>query len=444
MSEPAKSLLVQYGLIQREQLIAAERLRQREGGTVGECLVRLGVLDEEQLVEFYHKRLLVPRIAAERFNRVSPEAIAVVPADMVAEFRVFPLELDAEGILTLVMSDPSNTHVVDEVTFFTDKFCQRAVARESVLRAAIERHYRLGAELAQPRALAPTVPVKPVVAKAAPVKPAPAKLAPTKIMPPVKAEPQPEPVKRAPAAVVIKAAPVPPEPVKTAPSQPEPVPLTKVKRTEPEPAPPRAPAEQALPGVVAPTQPQRAITPIPANPTPTPIAPPRVPIPTPVATLATEARPLPDPPLRRLRSANSRDEVAALVIDYIAEMVPRAALFVVRKNLLAGFTSRGSLDHGRIRELQISLDEPTLFRDVVQSRLAYRGPLPDPTAGQSLLQLGGSLPGEVLLLPISVRDKVIALLVADGVTTPLPDAALHAVSREAGLAYERIILATKR
>ena len=50
----------------------------------------------------------------------------------------------------------------------------------------------------------------------------------------------------------------------------------------------------------------------------------------------------------------------------------------------------------------------------------------------------------MLLLPIAVRERVIALAYSDGVSTPLPDAALHAVSREAGAAYERLILAAKK
>jgi hypothetical protein len=46
-------------------------------------------------------------------------------------------------------------------------------------------------------------------------------------------------------------------------------------------------------------------------------------------------------------------------------------------------------------------------------------------------------------MPILVRERVIAVLFADQATQPLPDAALHATTREAGLAYERLILGAK-
>jgi len=46
-------------------------------------------------------------------------------------------------------------------------------------------------------------------------------------------------------------------------------------------------------------------------------------------------------------------------------------------------------------------------------------------------------------MPIAIRERIIAVLFADHATVPLPDAALHATTREAGLAYERLILHAK-
>src|SRR5205814_86742 len=37
----------------------------------------------------------------------------------------------------------SDNHAVEEVTFFVDRFVLRAVAEESAVRRAIERHYRI-------------------------------------------------------------------------------------------------------------------------------------------------------------------------------------------------------------------------------------------------------------------------------------------------------------
>jgi hypothetical protein len=409
------SLLVEYGLIRRDQLTEAQRLQRREGGSIGECLIRLGVVDEEKLLDFYHRRLMVPRLDAAHFARIPRRVLEAVPVDMAGEFRVFPVDVDAEGTLTLAMADPSDSHVVDEVSFFTDRFCQRAVAAESVIRAAIERHYRVHFRAPHPS----------------------------------------EPVSKA--AVAEE------------PHSNEPILLTKVKRSEMTPLP--APLPQSdrmdltptgvridedddettplLPGVsVVELTRKKAATPeTEAEPEPIPLEKraaerdfdSKVPTLTGMPTVA-----IPDPPLARLRATTSRAEVAQALLDYLAQMAPRSALFVVRANVLAGFDGRGAIDIEGLKRVQIAVDAPSLFRDVVQSRLPYRGPLPETPANRAFAHLVSAPPGEVLLLPIAVRERVIALAYADGLSTPLPDAALHAVSREAGAAYERLILAAKR
>src|SRR5437660_293584 len=100
MSELAGSLLLRHGVVKPDQISAAHALRQKDGGSFGEALVRIGAVDEEQLVEFYHRRLMIPRIADNKMLQVSPKVLSLVPADMAAEFRVLPVEVDNEGTIT--------------------------------------------------------------------------------------------------------------------------------------------------------------------------------------------------------------------------------------------------------------------------------------------------------------------------------------------------------
>src|SRR5260370_2627499 len=120
MADESGTLLLHAGIVRPDQVHAAHELRQRDGGSFGECLVRVGAIDEDQLVEFYHKRLMIPRLPDNQLSGVSREALSVVPADMASEFRVVPVELDAEGSVTLAMADPSDNHAVSEVAFFAD------------------------------------------------------------------------------------------------------------------------------------------------------------------------------------------------------------------------------------------------------------------------------------------------------------------------------------
>ena len=123
------ALLLRHGLVTQVQLGQATALQKKDGGSFGECLVRIGAVDEEQLVEFYHRRLMIPRIADAKLFIVSPKVLGLVPADMAAEFRSVPVEVDNEGTVTLVMADPTNNHAVDEIAFFADRFVLRAVGQ---------------------------------------------------------------------------------------------------------------------------------------------------------------------------------------------------------------------------------------------------------------------------------------------------------------------------
>jgi len=150
MADMSGALLLRHGIVRPEQLAEAQALKQRDGGSFGECLVRIGAIEEEDLVSFYHKRLMIPRVTDAKLLIVSPKVLGLVTADMAAEFRVVPVEVDAEGTITLAMSDPTNNHAVDEVAFFADRYVVRAVGTESAIRRAIETHY--GVRFTSPRA----------------------------------------------------------------------------------------------------------------------------------------------------------------------------------------------------------------------------------------------------------------------------------------------------
>src|SRR5262249_33574094 len=98
MADMPGALLLRAGVLRPGDLAAAAALQERDGGSFGECLVRLGYIDEEQLAEFYQTRLMITRVPDHRLVNVSKPALALVPADMAAEFRVVPVDFDGESL----------------------------------------------------------------------------------------------------------------------------------------------------------------------------------------------------------------------------------------------------------------------------------------------------------------------------------------------------------
>jgi hypothetical protein len=410
MADMPGALLLRMGVLRPADLAAATALQDRDGGSFGECLVRLGFVDEAELAEFYKSRLMITRVPDHRLVDVPKNVLAMVPADMCAEFRVLPLDLDGDG-LVLAMADPTDNHAVDEVAFFADRFIVRVVATESAIRDGIERHY--GVRFTSPRAAERAT------------RPGPSTEA-----PPTRA-PNPSPPPPAPKSANKPA----PKPSKEALEE-QIVLLTKVKYADATPLPmPVPPPEDYQPDY------------LPQNDEPILLTNPKATAP---ERKRSDTLPgfaqitVPDPPLARLRAAINRDEIAAAVLDYVALMMRRGAFFVMKKSILIGHDARGAdLDPPTVRKLVINVEAPSLFRDVIASRLPYRGPLPETPANRAFAHALGGVSSEVLVMPVAVRDRVIAVLFADGAAQPLPDAALHATVREAGLAYERLILESK-
>lgn len=147
----------------------------------------------------------------------------------------------------------------------------------------------------------------------------------------------------------------------------------------------------------------------------------------------------------RLASATHRDEVARLTLRYAAGFFSRLCLFVVHRGLVLGWTGRGIVVDD-LQSFRAPLDEKLLFDAALTGAGYHLGPIPDDPSNRALLRvLGDPKPLSALLLPIRVRDRAVAFLLADNpdehVVAPVEQlsSALSAV----GLAIEILILRKK-
>ncbi len=95
-----------------------------------------------------------------------------------------------------------------------------------------------------------------------------------------------------------------------------------------------------------------------------------------------------------------------------------------------------------VRDTVIPLREPSIFRDVVEGRLTWRGALePTPWNRHLLDRLGGLTPAEAVVMPMVVGGVVRVVLYGDNLPELRPVGsidALESVVTEAALAMERV------
>jgi hypothetical protein len=149
-----------------------------------------------------------------------------------------------------------------------------------------------------------------------------------------------------------------------------------------------------------------------------------------------------------LATARDRDEIAEALFAFSGVRSARCGLFAVGKEGIRGVAGRGrAFDTDRLRTVTVPTGTGTVFDTALQSRDFYFGVVPALPANRDLYTaLGGRLPANVMVLPIVVKDRTVALFYLDGDDAPLvrPDIQLmRRVAAKTGLAFEMLLLRNK-
>ena len=132
-------LMVKEKLISPEQLVHALEHQKKNGGRLGSCLIKLGLVTDEDVTTFLSRQYGVPSINLSFFE-VDPEVVKLVPEDTARRYEVVPLSRVGSS-LTIAMVDPTNVFAMDDIKFMTGFNVEPVVASESSIRETIDRFY---------------------------------------------------------------------------------------------------------------------------------------------------------------------------------------------------------------------------------------------------------------------------------------------------------------
>ena len=136
-------ILVQAGIIDELQLASALGEQTRWGRRLGLTLIKLGMLQEGQLVRALAKQFDLP-VASLSGKKIAPEVIALVPARVASEHSVVPLFVKKEGHreqLFLGMEEPSDLGILDDLAFRTGMVIRPVMVGPTEIGEAIDRYY---------------------------------------------------------------------------------------------------------------------------------------------------------------------------------------------------------------------------------------------------------------------------------------------------------------
>ena len=132
-------VLIDQGLISQEQLMAGLEEQKTSKLQLGKCLVKLGFLSDNKLVDVLSAQLDIQHVLLDNFN-FNRGLIRLIPEDMAKRYKVIPL-FEKDGVLTVAIADPTNLRTIDHLKFKTGREIEPVIATEKSITTAIERNY---------------------------------------------------------------------------------------------------------------------------------------------------------------------------------------------------------------------------------------------------------------------------------------------------------------
>ncbi|HEY0322242.1 MAG TPA: hypothetical protein VGC66_14880 [Pyrinomonadaceae bacterium] len=150
-----------------------------------------------------------------------------------------------------------------------------------------------------------------------------------------------------------------------------------------------------------------------------------------------------------LDDQRSQSEILNTLVNRAASFAPRVAFFVIKNEKATGWRARGlegTIGDEAVRNISLPLTTDTPISDVVKTRSVWSGS-PGANAEDHLLlqKLGGEPPQRMVAIPLTVRNKAVAVLYADSAgldSDAINLEALESLVRVSGMAVE--LLSTPR
>jgi type IV pilus assembly protein PilB len=113
--------------------------QKKNGGRLGTCLVKMGLVSDEDITAVLSRQYGVPSINL-KFYEVDASVIKLVPQETAIRYQIVPLSR-VGSTLTIAMTDPTNVFAMDDIKFMTGFNVEPVVASESAISEAIGKFY---------------------------------------------------------------------------------------------------------------------------------------------------------------------------------------------------------------------------------------------------------------------------------------------------------------
>lgn len=132
-------MLAEAGLVDQAQLEHGLEEQRRTGQLLGEVLIRLGYVSEEDVARTLVQQFGIPFLRASQYY-ISKDMLDLFPEQMLRQYGFVPVDRIG-NVLVVVAAGVLNQDIINELERATSGKVQVYIGTQSDVTAAIERHF---------------------------------------------------------------------------------------------------------------------------------------------------------------------------------------------------------------------------------------------------------------------------------------------------------------
>ena len=135
---------IRDSVVDEVRLLQAKEIAEGAGGFSGDAIIKLGFADAASVYQSL-ARFCELRFVSLATLELSEALLRKVPPRFATQYRCVPVE-EREGVLVLAISDPLNSHLLDDIRLVLKQRLEAVVATPEDIKLAIKRYYGVGAD----------------------------------------------------------------------------------------------------------------------------------------------------------------------------------------------------------------------------------------------------------------------------------------------------------
>jgi len=132
-------LLIESGLLTIDKLKDALEAQKSTGKRLGEALIDMKIISEEEMAFSLAMQLKIPFIDLIDYS-IKDDILDCIPEEVCQKFKCIPLSMK-NNILDVAMADPLDLHIMKDLQFITGYNIQPAISTRSQIMDKLQRHY---------------------------------------------------------------------------------------------------------------------------------------------------------------------------------------------------------------------------------------------------------------------------------------------------------------